>query len=186
MDKPRCGWALTEPNLTYHDTEWGVPQHDDNALFEKLILDGMQAGLSWEIILKKKENFRRAFDNFDIDKILAYDDEKIESLMQDSGIIRNRLKIKSVVTNAKAFREVQARYGSFDKFLWDYVDGEPIANSFHTLADVPTSTPLSDRISKDMKKLGFKFVGTTIIYAYIQAVGLVNDHTKDCFLYKGR
>lgn len=182
----RCGWALTEPNITYHDTEWGVPLHDDNLLFEKLILDGMQAGLSWETILKKKDNFRKAFYNFNVDKILTYDQEKIDSLMQDTGIIRNRLKIQSVITNARAFREVQSKYGSFDVFLWSYVDGKPIINSWETLTDVPTSTPLSDKISKDMKKLGFKFVGTTIIYAYIQAVGLVNDHTKNCFLYKGQ
>ncbi len=182
----RCTWALTEPNMIYHDTEWGVPIHDDHALFEKLILEGMQAGLSWTTILKKKDNFRRAFDNFDINKILTYDEKKIEELMQDSGIIRNRLKINSVITNAIAFQNVQAEYGSFDKFLWGYVDGKPIINSWTNPEDVPASTPLSDRISKDMKKLGFKFVGTTIIYAYMQAVGIVNDHTSNCFLYKGR
>lgn len=184
--KNRCGWALSEPNLTYHDTEWGVPLHDDNALFEKLILDGMQAGLSWVTILKKKANFRVAFDNFDIDKILTYDEQKIEELMNDSGIIRNRLKIHSVVTNAYAFRAVQAEYGSFDNFLWGYVGGKPIINSWNTQGEVPTSTPLSDRVSKDMKKLGFKFVGTTIIYAYMQAVGVVNDHLTSCFLYSGK
>lgn len=184
-NKHRCGWALTEPNRSYHDNEWGVPQHDDNALFEKLILDGMQAGLSWVTILKKKDNFRKAFDNFDIDKILTYDAAKIESLMQDSGIIRNRLKIESVITNARAFRLVQEKYGSFDKFLWDFVNYTPIINSWNTMSDMPASTPLSDKISKELKKLGFKFVGTTIIYAYMQAVGLVYDHPKDCYLYKG-
>lgn len=184
-DKIRCAWAgHDEMYCRYHDEEWGVPLHDDGKLFEMLILEGMQAGLSWITILRKRENFRRAFDNFDIDKILAYDDDKLEALRQDAGIIRNRLKIQSVVTNAGAFRQVQEAFGSFDAFLWAYVDEKPIQNHWQEMSQVPAKTELSDLISKDLKKRGFKFVGSTIIYAYMQAVGVVNDHTIDCFCAK--
>lgn len=179
----RCAWAKGELYEKYHDKEWGKPIHDDKRLFEMLVLEGMQAGLSWITILRKRENFRIAFDNFDIDKILTYDDNKIQSLLQDEGIIRNRLKIQSVITNAKAFQEIQKEYGSFDNFLWSYVDNKVIKNSWQTVQQIPTKTELSDKISKDLKKRGFQFVGSTIIYAYMQSVGLVNDHTTDCFLY---
>lgn len=183
----RCAWVTNdEKYIDYHDKEWGKPLHDDNRLFEMLILEGMQAGLSWITVLKKREAFRVAFDNFDIEKILKYDDNKIEELMQNKEIIRNQLKITSVIQNAKAFRNVQKQYGSFDAFLWAYVDNEPIINSWEKLSDVPVTTDLSDSISKDMKKLGFKFVGSTIIYAYLQATGVVNDHTKDCFIYHSK
>lgn len=179
----RCAWAGDdELYCRYHDEEWGIPVHDDRKLFEMLILEGMQAGLSWITILRKRENYRKAFDGFDIDKILQYDDDKVASLMQDAGIVRNRLKIQSVLVNAKAFRAVQEAHGSFDSFLWAYVDGKPIRNIWREMAEIPAHTGLSDQISKDMKKLGFKFVGSTIIYAYMQAVGVVNDHVADCFL----
>ena len=181
----RCAWAGDdELYQKYHDVEWGRPLHDDHRLFEMLVLEGMQAGLSWITILRKRENFRRAFDNFQLDKILRYDSEKIEDLMNDAGIIRNRLKILSVITNAKAFREVQNEYGSFDAFLWRYVDHKPIQNHWRTMSEVPAATDLSDQISKDMKKRGFKFVGSTIIYAYMQSIGMVNDHTTDCFVFQ--
>lgn len=179
----RCAWAGDdELYCCYHDEEWGRPTHDDQELFELLILEGMQAGLSWITILRKRENFRRAFDNFDIDRILDYDEAKIESLMEDTGIIRNRRKINSVVTNAQAFRAVQAEFGSFDAYLWGWVDGEPIVNHFETMDEIPATTALSDKISKDLKKRGFKFVGSTIVYAYMQSAGLVDDHVADCFL----
>jgi len=180
----RCSWSGNdELYQKYHDFEWGRPVHDDHRLFEMLILEGMQAGLSWITILRKRENFRKAFDNFDIEKIIRYDDHKIEELMHDAGIIRNRLKIRSVIINAKAFLEVQKEYGSFDSFLWSYVDNKPIKNNWEYIEDMPSSTDLSDRISKDMKKRGFKFVGSTIIYAYLQSIGVINDHVMDCFLY---
>jgi len=180
----RCSWSGNdELYQKYHDFEWGRPVHDDHRLFEMLILEGMQAGLSWITILRKRENFRKALDNFDIEKIIRYDDHKIEELMHDAGIIRNRLKIRSVIINAKAFLEVQKEYGSFDSFLWSYVDNKPIKNNWEYIEDMPSSTDLSDRISKDMKKRGFKFVGSTIIYAYLQSIGVINDHVMDCFLY---
>ncbi|MGL4485095.1 MAG: DNA-3-methyladenine glycosylase I, partial [Anaerovoracaceae bacterium] len=179
----RCKWAKTEPNISYHDTEWGVPEHDDKKLFEKLILDGMQAGLSWETILKKRDNFRLAFDNFEINKILKYDEAKVQELMQNKGIIRNRLKIESVKTNAEAFVKIQDEFGSFDKYIWDYVGGKPIINHWEKFEEIPVNTEISDSLSKDLKKRGFKFVGSTIIYAYMQAIGMVNDHTVDCFCY---
>lgn len=184
-DKKRCEW-VTDSQLyqCYHDVEWGVPLHNDRKIFEMLILEGMQAGLSWLTVLKKRESFRLAFDNFEINKIINYDSNKIESLMQDKGIIRNRLKIESVIINAKAFTKVQRNYGSFDNFIWKYVNHEVIINSWRKISDVPTSTILSDKISKDMKKLGFKFVGSTIIYAFMQAIGMVNDHTMKCYLYQ--
>ncbi len=184
--KVRCTWAGNDPlYIDYHDNEWGRPLHDDGRLFEMLILEGMQAGLSWITILRKREAFRKAFDGFDIDKILQYDDAKIEELMQNPGIIRNRLKINSVLTNAKAFRQIQREFGSFDSFLWRYTDGKPIQNQWRAVSDLPATTALSDIISKEFKQRGFKFVGSTIIYAYMQSIGMVNDHTVDCFAYGG-
>lgn len=181
MDLHRCEWAGSDPAcIAYHDNEWGRPEHDDRKLFEMLILEGMQAGLSWITILKKRENFRRAFDNFDPKKVAKYGDKKIAALLEDAGIIRNRLKINAAVANAKAFLEIQREFGSFDKFIWSYVGNTPIVNRPKTLADVPASTPLSDKISKDLKKRGFKFVGTTIIYSFMQAVGMVDDHVVSC------
>ncbi|HOV26675.1 MAG TPA: DNA-3-methyladenine glycosylase I [Pseudobacteroides sp.] len=180
----RCAWCTNdEIYQKYHDLEWGRPLHDDTRLFEMLVLEGMQAGLSWLTVLKKREAFRKAFDNFDIEKIIEYDDSKFQALMQNKDIIRNRLKIESVKQNAICFKKVQSVYGSFDNFIWSYVGHVPIVNSWDKLSDVPASTNLSDKISKDMKKLGFKFVGSTIIYAYMQSIGMVNDHTTDCFLY---
>lgn len=180
----RCGWAGSDPvYIAYHDNEWGRPEHDDRKLFEMLILEGMQAGLSWITILKKRENFRRAFDNFDPEKVAEYGDKKISELLGNTGIIRNRLKINAAVANARAFLEVKREYGSFDKFIWSYVGYTPIVNRPKTLADVPASTPLSDKISADLKKRGFKFVGTTIIYSFMQAVGMVDDHVADCFCH---
>lgn len=182
MDLHRCEWAGSDPvYIAYHDNEWGRPEHDDRKLFEMLILEGMQAGLSWITILKKRENFRRAFDNFNPKKVAKYGDKKIAALLEDAGIIRNKLKINAAVANAKAFLEIQREFGSFDKFIWSYVDNTPIINRSKTLADVPASTPLSDKISGDLKKRGFKFVGTTIIYSFMQAVGMVDDHVLSCF-----
>lgn len=180
----RCSWATTELYKEYHDKEWGVPEHNDRKLYEMLILEGMQAGLSWITILNKREAFREAFDQFDYHKIALYDEAKIEELMQNPGIIRNRSKIKSAILNAQQFLKIQEEYGSFDAFLWGYVDNKPICNHFRTEADVPASTPLSETISRDLKKRGFKYVGSTIIYSYMQAVGLVNDHVQSCYLYK--
>ncbi len=177
---PRCSWAANEPETTYHDTEWGVPSHDDRHLFEMLILEGAQAGLSWTTILKKRENYRKAFAGFDPAKVARFSDNKLEKLLQDPGIVRNRLKVHSAVRNARAFLELQESHGSFDAYFWRYVDGRPIVNQFKTAQEVPAKTPLSDAISKDLKKQGFNFVGSTIIYAYMQAVGMVNDHTIDC------
>ncbi len=184
--KKRCQWVPLDNPLyvKYHDQEWGVPIHDDQLLFEFLVLEGMQAGLSWLTILRKRDNFRKAFDNFDPQKIAQYGKKKIEALMQDSGIIRNRLKIEAAVANANAFLEVQAEFGSFDSFIWRFVDGKPIINQWKSLKELPAKTPLSDTISKELKKRGFKFVGSTIIYAHMQATGMVNDHTIDCFRYK--
>jgi DNA-3-methyladenine glycosylase I len=179
----RCAWAGdNELYQQYHDHEWGRPVHDDTRLFELLILEGMQAGLSWITILRKRENFRRAFDNFDIDKVMGYDEKKVEALLRDEGIIRNRRKIEAAIHNAHIFSEVQNEYGSFDAFLWAYVD-KSIQNAWRTVSDVPATTELSDKISKDLKKRGFKFVGSTIVYALMQSIGMVNDHTTDCFCY---
>lgn len=189
MDKKleRCAWAgEDELYCRYHDEEWGVPCHEDRKLFEMLNLEGAQAGLSWITILRKRENYRQAFDGFDIDKILAYGDDKVDELMQNAGIVRNRLKIQSVITNAKAFRAIQQEFGSFDSFLWSYVDETPICNNWSDMSEIPAKTELSDRISKDLKKRGFKFIGSTIVYAYMQAVGMVNDHTTNCFLKTGK
>jgi len=183
----RCEWAGTDPDyLKYHDTEWGVPVHDDRLLFEFLILEGAQAGLSWLTVLRKRDNYRAAFDNFDPEKVAGYDVKKQAELLLNPGIIRNRLKVKSAVRNARAFLQIQEEFGSFDKYIWDFVDGKPIINRWKKMSDLPASTPLSDTISKDLKKRGFNFVGSTIIYAFMQAVGIVNDHTTDCFRYDSK
>lgn len=183
--KSRCSWCLsTEKYIHYHDTEWGVPVKDDQVLFEFLILEGAQAGLSWITILNKREGYRKAFDNFDYKKIAQYSDEKVEELMLNPDIVRNRLKIKSTITNAQKFMEVQKEFGSFSEYLWKFVNGSPIQNQIKNLSEVPAKTALSDQISKDLLKRGFKFVGSTIIYAYLQAVGVVNDHVVDCYRYK--
>ena len=177
----RCSWATAEPNISYHDNEWGVPVHDDRAFFEFLTLEGAQAGLSWETILKKRDNYRKAFDNFDVRKVARYAPERIERLLQNPGIVRNRLKIQSTIQNAKAFLDVQREFGSFDAYVWRFVGGRPIINRPKSLHEVPTSTPESDALSRDLRKRGFRFVGTTICYAFMQATGLVNDHLVSCF-----
>jgi len=169
--------------IDYHDNEWGRPVHDDRKLFEMLILEGMQAGLSWATVLKKREAFRDAFDDFDPTKIARYDDGRIQELLANKGIIRNRLKINAAVTNAKLFLEIVEKYGSFDKFIWGYVDYTPVTGHWNGFEDMPLTTPVSDKISKDLKKLGFKFIGSTIIYSFMQAVGMVNDHLTKCFVY---
>jgi DNA-3-methyladenine glycosylase I len=185
IDKKRCRWVpLDDPDyVQYHDKEWGRPVHDDRLLFEMLILEGAQAGLSWSTILHKRANYQRLFAGFDPKKVARFDAARKAKLMLDPGIVRNRLKIDSTVTNAQAFLEVQREFGSFDKYLWSFVDGRPIVNG-PSVGGVPARTELSDRISKDLKKRGFRFVGTTILYAYLQAVGVVNDHYRDCFLYR--
>jgi len=181
----RCNWADSNDLMKeYHDKEWGTPQHDDKMLYELLILEGMQAGLSWNTVLQKRDNFRKAFDNFDYNKIVRYKENKIENLMQNEGIIRNRLKIQSVITNAKSFITVQEEFGSFNRYIWDFVNNKSVHNSWKKLEDLPPNTELSNRISIDMKKRGFKFIGTTIIYSFLQAIGVVNDHTIECFRYK--
>ena len=185
MSKARCVWCGDDPLYqAYHDTEWGVPLHDDRALFEFLILEGAQAGLSWITILKKRENYRAAFDGFDATRIARYDANKIESLLQNPGIVRNRLKVAAAVTNAQKFLDVQSEFGSFDKFIWQFVDGKPKQNARRSIANIPPSTPESDAMSKELKRRGFKFVGSTICYAHMQATGMVNDHTTDCFRYE--
>lgn len=184
MEKIRCGWCGTDALYTaYHDNEWGVPLHDDRRLFEMLILEGMQAGLSWITILRKRESFRRVFDNFEPAKVAKYGDKKIAELLSNPEIIRNRLKINAAVTNAKAFIEVQKEFGSFDKYIWSFVDNKPIVNRPKTLADVPATTPLSDKISAELKRRGFKFVGSTIVYSFMQAIGMVDDHLVSCFCH---
>ncbi len=184
MNKHRCGWCVGDPLYeAYHDEEWGVPVKDDNTLFEFLILETFQAGLSWITVLKKRENFREAFDHFDYQKIASYDQNKIEELLQNSGIIRNKLKVHATVTNAQAFMAIQKEFGSFSKYIWDFVDGQPIKNKIQNYKEAPATTPLSDTISKDLKKRGFKFVGSTVIYAHMQATGMVNDHEVNCFRY---
>jgi DNA-3-methyladenine glycosylase I len=180
----RCRWATTDLSIPYHDTEWGVPLHDDQRLFEFLILEGAQAGLSWETILKKRESYRKAFDNFDAARIAKYNAKKLAKLMADPGIIRNRLKVDSAVSNAQAFLKVQDEVGSFDKYIWSFVDGKPRVNKWRGLGDVPASTADSDAMSKDLKKRGFRFVGSTICYAFMQATGMVNDHAVSCFRYR--
>lgn len=182
--KIRCPWPSDDKlMIKYHDKEWGVPLHNDRKLFEFLLLEGFQAGLSWRTILYKRENFRKAFDNFDFNKVAKYDKRKITSLMKDAGIIRNQLKINSAVSNAKAFIAVRKEFGTFDTYIWSFVNGKPINNNFKSLNNLPARTELSDLISKDLKKRGFNFVGSTIIYAHMQATGMVNDHLASCFRY---
>ncbi len=182
--KIRCPWVSDDPLYwQYHDQEWGVPVHDDMKLFEYMLLDGMQAGLSWLTILKKRENFRKAFDNFDPEKIARYTDRKIQKLMADEGIIRNRLKIKASVENAQAFLRIRKEFGSFNDYIWQFTDGKTLKNAWKNLKEIPASTPESDAMSRDLKKRGFKFVGSTICYAFMQAAGMVNDHTVTCFRY---
>lgn len=184
MEKKRCGWCEGDPLYeAYHDLEWGVPVYDDHLIFEFLILETFQAGLSWITILRKRENFRQALDYFDYRKIADYDDLKFDDLLQNPGIIRNRLKIKATVTNAQAFMAVQNEFGSFSNYIWGFTNGKPIQNSVQNYKEAPANTALSDTISKDLKKRGFKFVGTTVIYAHMQATGMVNDHEVSCFRY---
>jgi DNA-3-methyladenine glycosylase I len=179
----RCEWAKTELSITYHDKEWGVPVRDDRTLFEFLILEGAQAGLSWETILKKRDNYRAAFDNFDPAVVAKYNQRKIANLLANSGIIRNRLKINAAIMNAKAFLAVQKEFGSFDAYVWQFVNGKPRKNKWRSLKQIPARTAESDALSKDLLRRGFKFAGSTICYAFMQAVGMVNDHTVDCFRY---
>ncbi len=180
----RCAWSQNDPlYIDYHDKEWGVPLHDDQKLFEFLVLEGMQAGLSWLTILRKRENFRKAFDNFDPLKVAEFDEGKVAELLTDKGIIRNRLKVTAAIQNARAFLTVQEQFGSFDAYIWRFVDGRPKLNVWKTLQDIPARTAESDAMSKDLSKRGFKFVGSTICYAHMQATGMVNDHTVDCFRY---
>jgi len=184
-DKIRCCWCGDLPiYVDYHDNEWGRPVHNDNKLFEMLILEGAQAGLSWLTILKKRENYRAAFDDFDPSKIALYDDAKIQELLSNEGIVRNKLKINAAVANAKVVLRIQEEYGSFDKFLWSYVDNKPIVNRFEKMEDFVATSPVSDKLSKDLKKRGCNFVGSTIIYAFMQATGIVNDHFVHCFVYE--
>jgi DNA-3-methyladenine glycosylase I len=183
--KKRCEWSSNEPVLIkYHDTEWGVPVHNDKKLFEFLLLEGFQAGLSWLTILRKRDNFRKAFDNFDFNKVAKYDKKKINSLLKDAGIIRNRLKIAAAVENANAFLKVRKEFGTFDKYIWGFINGKPVQNKFKSIKEIPARTELSDLISKDLKNRGFKFAGSTIVYAHMQATGMVNDHFAGCFRYK--
>lgn len=185
MEQHRCGWCAGDPLYeAYHDSEWGVPVKDDSTIFEFLILETFQAGLSWITILRKRENFRQALDGFDYNKIAAYGPEKIASLLEDPGIIRNRLKIHATVTNARAFIGIQREFGSFSRYIWGFVDHQPIKNSFESYRDVPSTSAISDSLSKDLKKRGFKFVGSTVVYAHMQATGMVNDHEIRCFRYE--
>ncbi|CDF80925.1 DNA-3-methyladenine glycosylase [Formosa agariphila KMM 3901] len=184
MEKHRCGWCKNDDLYeAYHDLEWGVPVKDDATLFEFLILETFQAGLSWITILRKRENFRTAFDNFDYKKIAKYSSSKMDELAQDAGIVRNKLKIKATVSNAQAFIKIQEEFGSFSSYIWNFVDGNPIKNKVQHYKEAPANTPLSDALSKDLKKRGFKFVGSTVIYAHMQATGMVNDHEVNCFRY---
>ena len=180
----RCAWANNELAVRYHDEEWGVPVHDDRTLFEFLILEGAQAGLSWNTILNKRENYRKAFDGFDPEHVASYDRRKIQQLLRDEGIVRNKLKVASAVANAKAFLAVQKEFGTFDRYVWQFVGGAPRVNSPKSFKQVPARTEQSDAMSKDLKKRGFNFVGSTICYAFMQATGMVNDHTVDCFRYR--
>ena len=180
----RCNWAKDEPNTTYHDKEWGRPQHDDTKLFEFLILEGAQAGLSWTTILKRRDGYRKAFSDFDVLKVSKYTQKRVGKLLQDESIIRNKLKVNSAINNAKQFLKVQSDFGSFDEYLWGFVNHKPIKNKFKKLSDIPASTEISEKLSKDLKKRGFNFVGPTICYALMQATGMVNDHTSNCHLYQ--
>jgi len=182
--KKRCEWAKDEPNITYHDKEWGRPQHNDQKLFEFLILEGAQAGLSWITILKRRAGYRQAFSDFDALTVSKYTQKRVEKLLKDKSIIRNKLKITSTINNAKQFLKIQEEFGSFDYYLWEFVDHKPIKNKFKKLSDLPASTEISEKLSKDLKKRGFNFVGPTICYALMQAIGMVNDHTSKCFLYQ--
>jgi len=183
--KKRCEWCGTDPlYVAYHDDEWGVPAHDDRRLFEMLVLEGAQAGLSWSTILKKREAYREAFDHFDPEKVARYTPKRIETLLANPGIVRNRLKVESAVRNARAFLKVVDEFGSFDRYIWSFVDGRPVQNEWRRLRDLPPKTPQSDAMSKDLKKRGFNFVGSTICYAFMQAVGMVNDHVVDCYRYR--
>ena len=179
----RCAWATTPLGIAYHDEEWGVPLHDDRRLFEFLILEGAQAGLSWELILQKRESYRKAFDGFDPEKIAAYGDDKVAELLANPGIVRNRQKVAASIGNARAFLDAQAEFGSFDAYIWKFVGGEPVRNARDSLSDIPASTPQSETMSKELRRRGFRFVGPTICYAFMQATGMVNDHTVDCFRY---
>ena len=180
----RCAWPSNDPlMIAYHDEEWGTPLHDDRKLFEFLVLEGMQAGLSWSTVLRKRENFRKAFHGFDPARIARYRKRDVERLLSDAGIIRNRLKIQAAITNAQCFLEVQKEFGTFDAYIWEFVGGRPIKNRFKSLSEIPAATPESEVLSKDLKSRGFKFVGPTIVYAHMQATGMVNDHTVDCFRY---
>ena len=185
MEKQRCWWCGDDPlYVAYHDEEWGVPVKDDATLFEFLVLETFQAGLSWITVLRKRENFRKAFDNFDYKKIASYSEEKIQELLEDKGIIRNKLKVRATVTNAQAFMKIQEDFGSFSDYIWGFIEGTPIQNNLQNKEEVLPNTPLSDTISKDLKKRGFKYVGTTVVYAHMQATGMVNDHLVSCFRYK--
>jgi len=179
----RCKWAKDEPNITYHDKEWGRPQHNDQKLFEFLILEGAQAGLSWTTILKRRDGYREAFSNFDVLAVSKYTQKHVKKLIKDESIIRNKLKINSAIKNAKEFLKIQSEFGSFDEYLWRFVNDKPIKNKFKKLSDIPASTEISEKLSQDLKKRGFSFVGPTICYALMQATGMVNDHTSDCFMY---
>ena len=183
-DRSRCPWAKGDLYIRYHDEEWGVPVHDDRKLFEFLILEGAQAGLSWSTILNKRDNYRKAFDGFDPERVARYDRRKIQQLMRDPGIVRNQLKIASAVANAKSFLRTQEEFGTFDRYIWQFVEGRPRVNSWKALAQVPAHTAESDAMSKDLKRRGFNFVGSTICYAFMQAVGMVNDHLTVCFRYR--
>ncbi len=180
----RCRWATSELNIPYHDEEWGVPLHDDRALFELLILEGAQAGLSWDTVLKKRVRYREVFDWFDAERVARYDKKKVRELLKDAGIIRNRLKIAATISNAQAFLKVQEEFGSFDKYIWQFVGGKPKQNAWKTHKRLPAKTAESDAVSKDLQKRGFRFVGSTICYAFMQATGMVNDHLLDCFRYE--
>jgi len=180
----RCGWAAREPNLSYHDTQWGVPLHDDRLFFEFLVLDGAQAGLSWETILKKRDNYRAAFDNFDPALVAAYDQVRLDALLANPGIVRNKLKVASAVQNARAFLEVQREFGTFDAYIWRFVGGRPRRNAWQSMKDIPAKTAEAEALSKDLIRRGFKFVGPTICYAVMQSAGLVNDHLVTCFRYE--
>jgi DNA-3-methyladenine glycosylase I len=185
VEKTRCPWCGDDPLYRqYHDTEWGVPVHDDTKLFEFIMLEGAQAGLSWITILRKREAYRRAFADFDVERVARFGASDVQRLMADAGIVRNRLKIESAIGNARAFIEVQESHGSFDRYIWDWVDGRPIVNTFKTMSDVPALTPLSEKLSKDLKKRGFRFVGPTIVYAHMQATGMVNDHLVGCYRWR--
>jgi DNA-3-methyladenine glycosylase I len=184
MEKIRCDWSTKDPLfIAYHDNEWGVPLHDERQLFEFLILETFQAGLSWITVLRKRDNFRKAFDNFEFKKIALYDEDKVQELLQNAGIIRNKLKVRAAISNANAFMEIQKEFGSFDKYIWGFVNGKPIQTNRKLMSEITATTETSDKLSKDLKKRGFKFVGSTVIYAHMQATGMVNDHVESCFRF---